>query len=681
MSSITPKYPHLLHGGDYNPDQWLDRPDSLKKDIELMKAAHINCVSVAIFAWAKLEPEEGRYEFDWLEKVINDLYESGIYTVLATPSGAKPRWMSEKYPEIRRVDSSGKREESGKRHNHCYTSPVYREKVKAMNTALAQRFAKHPGVILWHLSNEYGGECRCELCKEAFREWLKNKYGDISALNKQYWTDFWAQTYNSFDEINPPSPRTMWGGDPIHGLCIDWKRFVTDQVGSFIQMEKDAVKAADPSIPVTANLMYDFYFYNYFKWKDILDVVSWDSYPVWKGTAQGDVEEAQNHALWHDVMRSIKQKPFLLMESCPSATNWQPVSRLKRPGMQLAASMSAVGHGSNSVQYFQFRKSRGSSEKFHGAVVDHVGHGDTRAFRDVQEVGERLELLDKALYNSEVRPDVAIVFDTENRWALDNAQGPRNCGIHYAEAVRDQYRALWQMGVPVDIVDEESDISKYKLVLAPMLYMLRAGFEEKLRAFVKAGGTLVGTYHTGLVNENDLCHLGGWPGGGLRELYGIWNEEIDGLWDGEENSIVTGDGKSYRVTELCELIHAEEAKVIGTYGSDFYKGRPALTVSEYGGGQAYYVAARAGVDFYSDFLRTLISALDCKRALPDDAPFGVEACLRETDSERFVFLQNFTGEPKTVDLPEGYIDLATGQPAAKAELRGYDSATIAKSMQ
>ncbi len=589
--------------------------------------------------------------------------------------------MSEKYPEIRRVDSSGKREESGKRHNHCYTSPVYREKVKAMNTALAQRFAKHPGVILWHLSNEYGGECRCELCKEAFREWLKNKYGDISALNKQYWTDFWAQTYNSFDEINPPSPRTMWGGDPIHGLCIDWKRFVTDQVGSFIQMEKDAVKAADPSIPVTANLMYDFYFYNYFKWKDILDVVSWDSYPVWVGNAKGDVEEAQNHALWHDVMRSIKQKPFLLMESCPSATNWQPVSRLKRPGMQLAASMSAVGHGSNSVQYFQFRKSRGSSEKFHGAVVDHVGHGDTRAFRDVQEVGERLELLDKALYNSEVRPDVAIVFDTENRWALDNAQGPRNCGIHYAEAVRDQYRALWQMGVPVDIVDEESDISKYKLVLAPMLYMLRAGFEEKLKAFVKAGGTLVGTYHTGLVNENDLCHLGGWPGGGLRELYGIWNEEIDGLWDGEENSIVTGDGKSYRVTELCELIHAEEAKVIGTYGSDFYKGRPALTVSEYGGGQAYYVAARAGVDFYSDFLRTLISALDCKRALPDDAPFGVEACLRETDSERFVFLQNFTGEPKTVDLPEGYIDLATGQPAAKAELRGYDSVTIAKSMK
>ncbi len=218
-------------------------------------------------------------------------------------------------------------------------------------------------------------------------------------------------------------------------------------------------------------------------------------------------------------------------------------------------------------------------------------------------------------------------------------------------------------------------------MLAPMLYMLRAGFEEKLKAFVKDGGALVGTYHTGLVNENDLCHLGGWPGGGLRELFGIWNEEIDGLWDGEENSLITEDGKSYRVTELCELIHAEEAKVIGTYGSDFYKGMPAWTVAEYGKGQAYYVAARAGVDFYSDFLGTLVSDLQCKRALPGEIPFGVEACLRETDTESFVFLQNFTGEPKTVALPEGCTDMRTGQPAAKVELRGYDSVTIAKNIK
>ena len=255
MTSLTPRFPHLLHGGDYNPDQWLDCPDILEKDIQLMKEAHINCVSLAIFAWARLEPQEGVYQLDWLEEIIQRLYENGIYTVLATPSGAKPRWMSEKYPEIRRVSATGQRDLSGGRHNHCYTSPVYRERVRAINTVLAQRFAKHPGVILWHLSNEYGGECRCELCQQAFRQWLKNKYGSLDALNKQWWTDFWSQTFNSGEEIHAPAPRSLWGNEPVHGLSLDWKRFVTDQVADFIRAERDAVKAVDPSIPVTANLI------------------------------------------------------------------------------------------------------------------------------------------------------------------------------------------------------------------------------------------------------------------------------------------------------------------------------------------------------------------------------------------------------------------------------------------
>lgn len=677
MNALTPKFPHLLHGGDYNPDQWLDRPDILEKDIELMKEAHINCVSVAIFAWARLEPEEGRYDFDWLEGIITNLFDNGIYTVLATPSGAKPRWMSEKYPELRRVSATGQRDLSGGRHNHCYTSPVYREKVRAINTALAQRFAGHPGVILWHLSNEYGGECRCELCQAAFREWLKKKYGTIDTLNKQYWTDFWSQTFNSWDEINSPAPRNIWGGEPVHGLTLDWKRFVTDQVADFMAAERDAVKAVDPSIPVTANLMYDFYYYNYFKFKDVLDVVSWDAYPQW---GQDDAATAADFALWHDFMRSLKKRSFLLMESTPSYTNWTPVSRMKRPGMHLASSMQAVAHGSNSVQYFQFRKSRGSSEKFHGAVVDHYGGSDTRVFRDVAQVGKQLEDLDSALYHSQVKPEVAIVFDMENRWAIENAAGPRNCGIHYAEDVREHYRALWRMGVPVDFVDEECSISGYKLVIAPMLYMLRAGFEEKLKEFVRGGGTLVGTYHTGLVNENDLCYLGGWPAGGLSEVFGIWHENTDGLWDGEENAISVESGKRYPVTELCALIHARGAKVLGTYASDFYAGEPALTANEYGQGKAYYLAARAGRDFFDDFYAGLTEKLCCKRALPENPPEGVEACLRETEEQQFIFLQNFSGKAQIVNLPEGCTDPVSGQELSTVDLAPFDSVAVCRKL-
>ena len=321
MNPLTPKFPHMLHGGDYNPDQWLDRPDILEADIRLMKEAHINCVSVAIFAWAKLEPEEGRYEFDWLEKVIDNLYENGIYTVLATPSGSKPLWMSEKYPEIRRVSASLHRDQSGGRHNHCYTSPVYREKVRLMNTALAQRFSKHPGVILWHLSNEYGGECCCPLCQAAFREWLKEKYGTLEALNHAWWNDFWAHTVTDWEQIHAPGPE---GEDGAFIQHLDWKRFVTHQVVDFVKAERDAVKAVDPSIPCTTNFMYYHNDYNYFKFKDELDVICWDAYPQWRGG--NNAKLASIYGLWHDAMRSIKRQPFLLMESTPSTANWWPVS-------------------------------------------------------------------------------------------------------------------------------------------------------------------------------------------------------------------------------------------------------------------------------------------------------------------------------------------------------------------
>lgn len=665
-NALTPKYPHMLHGGDYNPDQWLDRPDILEEDIRLMKEAHINCVSVGIFAWAKLEPQEGVYAFDWLEQVIDRLYENGIYTVLATPSGAKPVWMSEKYPEIRRMTADLRQEQTGGRHNHCYTSPLYREKVAAMDRALAQRFSHHPGVILWHLSNEYGGECYCPQCQKAFRRWLQEKYGTLENLNHQWWTDFWSHTITDWEQIHAPGPL---GETSVHGLTLDWKRFVTDQVIDFMKEERDAVKAVNPEIPVTTNFMYDFYQYNYFKFKDQLDVISWDAYPQWHN--EGNAPVAADFALWHDVMRSLKRQPFLLMESTPSYTNWTPVSKMKKPGMHMASSMQAVAHGSNSVQYFQFRKSRGSTEKFHGAVVDHYGKSDTRVFRDVEAVGRRLEEIDPVC-QSGVNAKVALVFDMENRWAIEDAAGPRNCGIHYAEQIRAHYRGLWRMGVPVDIVDEECDLTGYDLVIAPMLYMLRAGFAEKLRDFVEQGGTLVGTYHTGLVNENDLCYLGGWPGGGLMEVFGLWHEDTDALWDDERNTLCGKDGREYEIRELCALIHPKGAQVLGTYGEDFYKGEAALTVNQFGKGKAYYIAASVEERFYLDFYQELAGELGLERALPELPPEGVEACLREGQGNQYLFLQNFSGKQQCVALPAGYTTWE-GDPAGEAMLGEYDS--------
>ena len=268
----------LLHGGDYNPEQWLKRPDILEKDIDMLEESGCNVVSLGIFSWSTLEPEEGVFHFEWLQEIIDKLYKRGISTILATPSGARPKWMADKYPEVLRVDETRRRALFGFRHNHCYTSPVYREKVHIINKKLAQEVATHPGVILWHISNEYGGECHCPLCQKAFRNWLKEKYQTIENLNDKWCTTFWSHTYNSFDQIESPS---KIGETQLHALNLDWKRFVTHQTADFIHHEIAALREGGSTLPTTANLMYYFGGLDYFKIAKEIDVVSWDTYPTW----------------------------------------------------------------------------------------------------------------------------------------------------------------------------------------------------------------------------------------------------------------------------------------------------------------------------------------------------------------------------------------------------------------
>lgn len=378
----------LLHGGDYNPEQWLDYPEILEQDLAYFKKARINEVSLGMFSWAFLEPEEGVFRLERLKEVIDRLYENEIVVMLSTPTAARPRWMAEKYPEVLRVNAARERNLYGERHNHCYTSPVYREKTRIINTKLAEMFKDHPGVISWHISNEYGGECHCPLCQEAFRGWVKKKYGTLERLNRAWNTGFWSHTYQSFDQVESPSPK---GDSSLHGLNLDWKRFVTDQTADFVKWEIKALRDAGAEQPSTINMMYNFTGLNYYKFADVIDFVSWDNYPTWHKEAE--TVTAMDTGMQHDIMRSIQKKPFYLMESCPSATNWQSVSKLKKPGMLQAASLQAVAHGSDSVLYFQMRQSRGASEKFHGAVIDHYGGSDTRVFREVTKVGVALEQL------------------------------------------------------------------------------------------------------------------------------------------------------------------------------------------------------------------------------------------------------------------------------------------------
>lgn len=637
----------ILYGGDYNPEQWLDTPEILEQDIAYMKEAGINTVTLGVFSWAMLEPSEGNYQIDWLERIVGRLYKEGIATILGTPSGARPKWMSDAYPEVLRTEADRRRNLFGGRHNHCFTSPVYREKVRQINLVLGSRFASNPAVKMWHISNEFSGECHCSLCQTAFRDWLRKKYKTIEELNQSWCTAFWSHLYTSFDQIESPSPL---GESAVHGLNLDWKRFVTDQTADFVEWEIKALRETGAKQPATVNLMYDFQGLNYDKIAACVDVISWDSYPVWHKNE--DIETALDNGLQHDYMRCLKHQPFLLMESSPSSTNWQGVSKLKRPGLLTAASLQALAHGSDSVLFFQIRQSRGSSEKFHGAVIDHSGRNDTRVFREVKQLGADLGSLTEIL-GSRSDAEVALIYDIENRWAMQDAQGPRNDGMYYHESVMKSYTALRRLGLNVDVISEGQDIKPYKLVIGPMLYMFREGIEKKIRDFVEGGGQFVMTYWSGIVDESDRCYMGGTPYG-LMDVFGLRRTETDGLYDGEVNCMLPVSGEImsgiYECRNLCDLLETKEAVSFMTYGSEFYQGTGAAAKNKYGLGTAYYIGADVEQNFYEELYKTIVGDAGIERIVDGNIPHGLEVSSRKKEGKEYIFIQNFKNE--TVDIHE-----------------------------
>lgn len=667
-------FQYLRHGADYNYEQWLDQPDILDDDFRLMREAHCNIMSVGIFSWAMLEPTEGSYNFAWLDTLMDRLAASGIGAALATPSAAPPAWLSHKYPETRRVNEQGIRQPHRGRQNFCYTSPVYRAKVSAINRLLAERYKDHPALLLWHISNEYGAsQCHCELCYDAFRAWLQARYGDLDTLNQAWWSTFWSHRYNDWSEIEPVDKS-------MQGLMLDWQRFISDQALDFFKAEIAPLREITPEIPLTTNFMQPDVGLDYWRFAEHVDVISWDSYPRWHLT--DDTETAMQTAFYHDLHRSYKHgQPFLLMESSPSVTNWQGISRLKKPGAHKLFSMQAVAHGANSVQYFQWRQSRGGEEKFHGAVVSHLNSANTRVFRDVAEVGSLLTQLN-GLTSTKIEAPVALIYDFENEWALNHAQLPRSLAKNYQETCRNHYRTFWQKGIPVDIINADVDLSHYRIVIAPMLYMLRPGVAERIEDYVKSGGIFVTSYLSGIVNESDLCFINGYPPA-LRRTLGIYSEEMDTLGDDQSGVIIACEGNplnlqgSYSFHHYAELVHTETAQVAAAYDSDFYAGYPALTVNPHGAGQAYYIAARTDNQFLSDVYSSILQSAGIAGHLPGALPAGVTVQMREGDNQRFIFVSNFSDQAQTVEIGAGFTDALTAKPIASSlTLQAYDLAIL-----
>lgn len=651
---INEKLPKIWYGGDYNPEQW--GPDVWKEDERMFKLAGIDVATVNVFSWALIQPSEETYDFTQLDETIDRLYKSGVYVCLATSTGAHPAWMARKYPDVLRVDVQGRKRRFGGRHNSCPNSPTYRKYAARLAGKLAERYKDHPGLLIWHVSNEYGGYCYCDNCAAAFRVWLRERYKTLDELNRVWNTRFWGHTFYDWEEIVVPSELSEeWGGNRTNfqGISLDYRRFQSESLLECYKLEYDEIKKHTPNVPVTTNLMGFYPELDYFKWAKYMDIVSWDNYPSLDTPVSFT-------AMAHDLMRGLKSgAPFMLMEQTPSQQNWQPYNSLKRPGVMRLWSYQAVARGADTVMFFQLRRSIGACEKYHGAVIEHVGHEHTRVFREVAELGRELEQLGDTLLDARTEAKIGIVYDWENRWAIELSSGP-TVALNYVNEVHKYYDTLFQMHVESDMVLVEEDFSKYEILIAPVMYMVKPGFAKKVEEFVANGGTFVTTFFSGIVNENDLVTLGGYPGE-LRSVLGIWAEEIDALLPGRTNQIVMKEAwgalsGQYECGLLCDLIHAEGAEVLAEYGSDFYQGMPVVTVNQFGKGRAYYVASSPDAAFLQGFLKNLCDEKGIQPLL--DAPAGVEVARRVKDGKAFLFLLNHNEGAAEVEIgSEGMKDL------------------------
>ncbi|MDN5315589.1 MAG: beta-galactosidase [Clostridiales bacterium] len=663
----------MLYGGDYNPNQW---PREIwREDMHLFKQANINSTTINVFSWAKIQPSEDIYDFSELDDIIEMLSKDKINIVLATSTGAMPAWLVRKYPETARTDYEGRRHKFGQRHNACPNSLIYQKYAGRLAAKLAERYGSNPHISCWHVNNEYGGECYCESCESAFRVWLKNKYQTIEAVNRAWNTEFWGHTLYDWDEIVLPNALSEGIGSDktaFAGISIDYRRFMSDSMLENFKLERDAIRVFDKHTPITTNLMGTYKWLDYFKWAREMDIVSWDNYPAYD-TPWSYV------AMCHDLMRGLKNQSFMLMEQTPSQQNWQPYNSLKRPGQMRAQSYQTIAHGADTIQFFQLRRSIGACEKFHGAVIAHVGTGNTRVFREVSQLGQELTGLGDKLIGSENKSDVGIIFDWDNYWALEYTSGP-NADLKYVDQIHQYYKYFYERNISVDMIPIDADFSKYQLIAAPVLYMVKQGVSESLEKFVEAGGTLITSFMSGIVDQSDNVHLGGYPGP-LRQLTGVWVEEIDALAPEVHNSIKFSDGQEYMCGLLCDIMHLEGAKTIAEYSSDFYEGTPAATSNSFGKGTVYYVGTQPEQAALAKILSVASEQAACRSVIEEDSK--LEITCRFSEVNKFYFIINLSSDKQP--LPgtfAGMVDVLSGSAlSAETEVAPFGSFIVKEKIE
>ena len=637
-ATFEPNFPILFHGGDYNPEQW--PKETWDQDIEFMQRAGWTIATLPVFGWGNLQQDDDKFTFEWLDEIIEKLHAGGIRICLATGTAATPPWVDQKYPDILRVNQHGVRARHGGRHTFCPHSENFLRLSTGLARKMAERYGKHPAVWCWHVSNEYGGRCFCDLCAVAFREWLQAKYGTLDVVNHKWNMYFWGQTLTDWSQIEPP----FWNAQRnFQGLLIDYDRFQSEAILKACEAEIAVLRELTPEIPITTNMMGTFKDLDYHSWAKKLDMVSWDSYP-------GRNAPPSHVAFQHSLMRGLKEgQPWMLMEQTPSQQNWQQYNSLKKPGILRLWSFQAMAHGADAIMYFQWRRSPGAQEMFHGAVVEHASSPEARVFREVSALGAELKSLGSVL-GTRVQSKVAVLFDWENWWAVEYSSGP-SIDLKYVSIVQAVYAAFWELGIVADVVNPDADLSKYSIVAAPTLKMVKPGVAEKLEEFVQNGGTFLGTFFSGITDETDRAFLNGYPGP-LSKLLGIWVEETDAFAPTETNEILLENGESFKATVVCDVIQLEGAATLGRYVDNFYAGGPAITKNNFGAGAAYYVGSHLDPIGYQTLFDILLREAGVEPPIAHVDHVEITERIGQ-DGSQILFVLNHSSRSTVVVLPEG----------------------------
>ncbi|NEC88336.1 beta-galactosidase [Streptomyces sp. SID12501] len=631
--------PRLAYGADYNPEQW--PREVWEEDVRLMREAGVNIVSVGIFSWARIQPDADTWDFGWLDEIMDLLHEGGIGVDLATATASPPPWLTTAHPEILPVTATGETVWPGARQHWRPTSPVFRSHALGLVRKMAERYANHPALVAWHISNELGCHNIYDFSDDAahaFRDWLRARYTTLDALNHAWGTAFWSQRYSDWAQILPPR---LAGSHPNPTQQLDFKRFSSDALKDYLVAERDILREYTPEVPITTNFMVmgGTKGMNYPDWAGEIDFVSNDHY-VHPGPQDRD-ELSFSANLTSGIAGG---RPWFLMEHSTSAVNWQHVNVAKRPGELARDSLLHVAHGADAVCFFQWRQSAAGAEKYHSAMVPHAG-ADSEVFRGVAALGQTLKDL-APIAGSEREPArVGIVFDWDSWWASEQDSHPTAL-LDYRQEGLNWYSALLSLGIRSDIVTTRTEFSRYDVLITPVLHMVPATLAKELTRYAETGGHLVTTYFSGVVDENDHIWLGGYPGA-LRDLLGIRVEEFGPLLDGESVE-VDGGGTGTVWTDRIDVTDPE-VEVLAHYRTGAYAGRPAVTRRTTGEGSASYVSTRLGADGLAALLPGLLAPAGVDSELPEPARGRVELTVRQGGGSRFLFLVNRSEEE--VPLP------------------------------